>query len=104
MREKTFRENGSSPQDLSRKESPRKKPHCELQEETGLKGEFVRKGESFPIETPKVHVNPVLVTVEDEEVELSREHIDFRWVGRSDLEVLDTVPKLKQDLERVGIT
>ncbi len=75
----------------------------ELEEETGLKGEFVRKGESFPIEIPKVHIHPVLVTVEGEEVELSQEHDDFQWAERSDLEVLDTVPKLKQDLEKVGI-
>ncbi|QGA80571.1 NUDIX domain-containing protein [Candidatus Nanohalobium constans] len=75
----------------------------ELEEETGLKGEIVRSGESFPIEIPKVHVHPVLVRTDSEDIELSREHTNFRWVERSDLEVLKTVPKLKQDLENVGV-
>jgi mutator protein MutT len=76
----------------------------ELEEETGLKGEIIRVGEGFPIEIPKVMVHPVLVKVEGEEVELSKEHSEYRWVNKADLNVLKTVPKLKQDLENVDIS
>ena len=75
----------------------------ELEEETGLKGEIIRKGESFPIEIPKVCVHPVLTKVSEENVELSKEHSEHRWVEKSGLKVLKTVPKLEQDLETVGV-
>lgn len=90
-----FIEKGEKPEDAALRE---------LEEETGLKGEVVRIGESFPIQLPKVDVYPVLVRVRDREVELSREHSEFRWVERNELDVLKTVPKLKQDLEKVGIS
>jgi len=75
----------------------------ELKEETGLAGEIIRKGESFPIQIPKVDVYPILVKTFEENVELSREHSEYRWVEKNELEILKTVPKLKQDLEKVGI-
>jgi 8-oxo-dGTP diphosphatase len=75
----------------------------ELEEETGLKGEVIRTGESFPIEIPKVMIHPVLVKVVEEDVELSKEHSEYRWADKSELNVLKTVPKLKQDLEKVGV-
>jgi 8-oxo-dGTP diphosphatase len=75
----------------------------ELEEETGLKAEVIRSGESFPIEIPKVMIHPVLVKVDKEDVNLSKEHSEHRWVDKSDLNLLKTVPKLKQDLEKVGI-
>lgn len=75
----------------------------ELMEETGLKGEVVKTGESFPIQIPRVTIQPVLLLVDDEDVELSSEHTEYRWVDKNELSVLKTVPKLKQDLEKVGI-
>lgn len=84
-------------------ESPENAALRELNEETGLKGEVVRSGESFPIQIPKVEVYPVLVKVDQEDIQLSREHSEYRWVERSELDILKTVPKLKQDLEKVGI-
>jgi 8-oxo-dGTP diphosphatase len=75
----------------------------ELEEETGLKAEVIRSGESFPIEIPKVMIHPVLVKVDKEDVNLSKEHSEHRWVDKSDLNLLKTVPKLKQDLQKVGI-
>ena len=75
----------------------------ELEEETGLKGEVVRTGESFPIQVPEATVHPVLVRVTDEEVELSREHSEHSWMSRDDLDEFETVPKLKQDLKKLGV-
>ena len=75
----------------------------ELMEETSLKGEVVRTGESFPIQIPPVEIHPVLVVVEKENVKLSKEHSEHKWVEKSDLSILKTVPKLKQDLDKVGI-
>lgn len=84
-------------------ENPEDAALRELDEETGLKGEVIRSGDSFPIQIPRVEVYPVLVKVNEESVELSHEHSEYRWVERSELDVLKTVPKLKQDLEKVGI-
>ena len=89
-----FIEEGENPEDAVLRE---------LDEETGLKGEVIRRGESFPIQIPPVEVYPVLVKVDGEKVKLSREHSEYRWVERSQLDVLKTVPKLKQDLKRVGV-
>lgn len=89
-----FIEEGENPEDAALRE---------LDEETGLKGEVVSSGESFPIQIPPVEVYPVLVKVDEEKVELSREHSEYQWVERSELDVLKTVPKLKQDLKKVGV-
>jgi len=75
----------------------------ELMEETGLRGEIVRTGESFPIQIPPVTIHPVLLLVNSESVKLSKEHSEHKWVEKNDLSVLKTVPKLKQDYEKVGI-
>jgi 8-oxo-dGTP diphosphatase len=84
-------------------ESPKTCALRELEEETGLKGEVIRTGESFPIQVPEATVHPVLVRVDYGDVKLSREHSEYKWVERRDLDVLKTVPKLKQDLEKVGV-
>lgn len=85
------------------KESPGSAALRELEEETGLKGKMIRTGESFLVEIPQVGVHPVLIKVEEKNVELSKEHSEYRWVEKTELNVLNTVPKLKQDLEKVGI-
>jgi 8-oxo-dGTP diphosphatase len=84
-------------------ESPENGALRELEEETGLKGEVIRTGESFPIQIPEAKVHRVLVKVSDEEIELSQEHSKHSWVSRVDLDDFETVPKLKQDLKMVGI-
>ncbi|MFB6158652.1 MAG: NUDIX domain-containing protein [Candidatus Nanohalobium sp.] len=89
-----FIEEGESPEDAALRE---------LEEETGLKGEIIRTGERFPIQIPPVQVHPVLVKTEEDKIVLSREHTDYEWAERNELDVLKTVPKLKQDLEKVGV-
>jgi 8-oxo-dGTP diphosphatase len=77
----------------------------ELREETGLKGEILKSGDSFVQETRdgKFKVHPFLVLVEDSEVEMNSEHTECRWVELCDLENLETVAGLKKDLEKVGV-
>lgn len=76
----------------------------ELKEETGFVGEVVKVGESFTIQTEKgeVKVHPVLVLVDHEEPELSREHTDYRWLELEEIQELETVKGLQTDLENVG--
>ena len=77
----------------------------ELEEETGLIGEAIRAGKSFTVEHNgrKILVRPVLVIVDQEEPELSREHTEYRWADPDDIERLETVKGLRQDLINVGV-
>lgn len=77
----------------------------ELEEETGFVGEPVRRGESFHIttNTGEVRVHPVLVRVEYETPELSREHTKHRWIRKERIKELETVKGLQTDLENVGV-
>jgi 8-oxo-dGTP diphosphatase len=77
----------------------------ELREETGLAGEIVKSGGTGKVETPvgTLEITPFLVVVEDEEVELSREHSDFEWVQLDELDGFDTVKGLEKELGAVGI-
>lgn len=84
-------------------ENPKEAALRELEEETGLLGEVVKIGEKFSIQIPDVLVNPVLVVVESNEVELSEEHTDFEWVDLNQIERFETVPKIKQDLKAVDV-
>jgi 8-oxo-dGTP diphosphatase len=87
-------EEGEKPEDAALRE---------LEEETTLRGEVIRTGESFPVEIPQVEVHPILVKVEDEEIQLSREHTESQWADRTKIQALETVPKLEQDLEKLGV-
>jgi 8-oxo-dGTP pyrophosphatase MutT (NUDIX family) len=78
----------------------------ELEEETGIRGKILKTGESFLQETEdgNFKVHPFLVLAETEEVELSSEHTDYRWIDICELENFDTVPGLEKDLEKVGVS
>jgi 8-oxo-dGTP diphosphatase len=75
----------------------------ELEEETGLRGEMIRSGDPFVVDTEdgKFKVHPFLVLV-DGEPELNREHLDSSWIEAGDLDEFETVDGLREDLERVG--
>jgi len=75
----------------------------ELKEETSLKGEIIRIGESFRIDQPEAKICPVLIKVNEKNVDLSREHSKFEWVNLEDIKELSTVPKLDKDLENIGV-
>lgn len=87
-------ENGEEPVDAALRE---------LQEETGLKGEMIRSGEPFTVDTEdrRFNVHPFLVLVEGEP-ELNREHLDMQWIEPRELEDFETVEGLRKDMERVG--
>jgi 8-oxo-dGTP pyrophosphatase MutT (NUDIX family) len=75
----------------------------ELEEEAGLKGEMIRSGEPFVLDTEdgKFKIHPFLILV-DGEPELNSEHLDSNWIEPDELDDFETVDGLKEDLERVG--
>ncbi|MFB6180958.1 MAG: NUDIX domain-containing protein [Candidatus Nanohalobium sp.] len=90
---------------IERNEKPREAALRELEEETKLKGEIIRKGKSFTAKTEdgNFRVHPFLTKVEDKRPETSREHSQYKWVKPEDLEKLETVKGLQKDLQNVGI-
>ncbi|MFB6265850.1 MAG: NUDIX domain-containing protein [Candidatus Nanohaloarchaea archaeon] len=77
----------------------------ELEEETGLKGEVVRTGEPHLVDTGDrmFRVHPFLVKVDGTEVEITEEHVDYRWEDVPEIRGLDTVDGLMADLRAVGV-
>ncbi|MFB6204194.1 MAG: NUDIX domain-containing protein [Candidatus Nanohaloarchaea archaeon] len=100
-----FSEKWEFPAGMIEGEDPKHAALRELEEETGLKGEFLREGKRFNVDTggDTYRVHPVLVAVNSEEVELSREHVDYRWVSRDEALEMDTVKGFRKDLENVGV-
>lgn len=89
-------------------EAPIERALKEISEEVGLGGSnisLVRMGQALPafdkdIDTLFV-VHPFLFLTEQPKISLDWEHDDFRWVRREDLRRFETVPKLKEALDRV---
>lgn len=77
----------------------------ELEEETGLIGQAIRTGDHFEVNDKDFYfrVHPTLVTVDEEEVELTMEHEKYEWLSLEEIEEKDTVPNLDKDLEKVGV-
>jgi 8-oxo-dGTP pyrophosphatase MutT (NUDIX family) len=75
----------------------------ELEEETGLNGEVLRRGDSGKVELNDriLEFHIFEVEVSEREVELSREHRDFRWVSKEKIEKLDSEERMQQDLEAI---
>lgn len=67
---------------LEQGEKPRQAALRELEEETGLKAEIVKKGEKAEISVEKgeLEINPYLVKTRKEKIELSEEHTDYKWL------------------------
>ena len=86
-------------------ETPEKAGMRELKEETGLTGEVLRTGEPGIIESDLggIEIHPFLVLVENDSVELSREHKEYRWLGLKGIEDFETVKGIEKELEAVGI-
>ena len=81
----------------------------ELEEETGLSGEdlkLIKRGEPLPVEDEKMGVrwvvHPYLFHIEDRnKIKIDWEHKETRWIDPKDIVKYQTVPMLKETLERV---
>jgi 8-oxo-dGTP diphosphatase len=77
----------------------------ELKEETGLIGEIIKTGDSFRVgsDSYDFRVYPVLVKVDSVNVELTKEHEDFEWIEKDQIEDYNTVPQIKENLKSVDL-
>ena len=81
----------------------------EINEETGLDIgdlQLLKKGESLVIDDEELatrwNVHPFLFHVNTpEKVKIDWEHKEFKWINPVDIDKYDTVPGLKNTLERV---
>lgn len=87
-------------------ETPEQAALRELEEETGLKGEIIRTGESGTVELDRgiLEIHPFLVVVRNTDVALSREHSDYRWMKKENINDLNTVEGVDKELEALDIT
>lgn len=87
-------------------ETPEQAALRELEEETGLKGEIIRTGESGTVELDRgvLEIHPFLAVVRSTDVDLSREHAEYRWMKKERINELDTVVGVDKELEALDIT
>lgn len=87
-------------------ETPEQAALRELEEETGLKGEIIRTGESGTVELDRgvLEIHPFLAVVRSTDVDLSREHTEYRWMKKERINELDTVVGVDKELEALDIT
>lgn len=89
--------------------TPDKQALVEVGEETGLSPQDVRlikRGEPLPVEDKKLGVrwvvHPYLFHIEKrDKIRTDWEHKESRWIRPQDLDGYETVPSLKEALERV---
>lgn len=86
-------------------ETPEEAGMRELKEETGLTGKVLKTGVSGIIEADigDIEIHPFLILVENDDVELSREHTDYQWVDQKEIGDFETVKGIEKELEAVGI-
>ena len=81
----------------------------EIEEETSLSREdikLIKKGKPLPIKDEKLGVkwvvHPYLFHIEDrDKIKIDWEHKETKWIDPKDIDNYQTVPKLKETLERV---
>ena len=86
-------------------ETPEEAALRELEEETGLKAEISGRGDSAVIDTEhgELRIFPFLVETSSEDIVLSREHTEYTWIRKNELENFETVEGLEHELEAVGL-
>ncbi len=75
----------------------------EIEQETGLNAEFVKKGEIILVRYKNKiwEVNPFLFDVKGD-IDLNWENVEFEWVYPEEIKKMDTVPKLWQAYQNVS--
>lgn len=87
-------------------ETPQEAAVRELEEELGLKAIPVRAGHIVVVHTDwggTLHVYPFLFHVDNVEVHLEREHVDYRWIEPHEIYGYDFVQQLDEDLKALGL-
>lgn len=87
-------------------ETPQEAAIRELEEELGLKAIPVRAGHIVVVHTDwggTLHVYPFLFHVDNVEVHLEREHVDYRWIEPHEIYGYDFVQQLDEDLKALGL-
>lgn len=87
-------------------ETPQEAAVRELEEELGLKAIPVRVGHIVVVHTDwggTLHVYPFLFHVDNVEVHLEREHVDYRWIEPHEIYGYDFVQQLDEDLKALGL-
>ena len=104
IRKQDFNEGSTDDEIFSEYEEPRKAALRELEEETNLRGQVIRTGDSFSLDTVdgKFKIYPFLILVEGEP-ELSEEHSDYEWIDPDDLSDFETVKGLDTDLDKLDV-
>ncbi len=89
--------------------TPDEQALTEIEEETSLPRKdikLIKRGEPLPIEDEKLGVkwviHPYLFHIKDRsKIKIDWEHQETRWIKPEDVGKYDTVPKLKEALDRV---
>ncbi len=89
--------------------TPDEQSLIEIQEETGLNETdvlFVRKGDPLEVTDENLQVNWVVhpylfQVINPEKIKTDWEHLEFKWIFPSEMDLYETVPKLKEALEKV---
>lgn len=89
--------------------TPDEQALTEIEEETSLPRtdvKLIKRGEPLPIEDKKLGVkwviHPYLFHIKDRnKIRIDWEHKETRWIKPEDVGKYDTVPQLKEALERV---
>lgn len=86
-------------------ETPKQAALRELEEETDLKGKIIRTGDSGSVELDRgvLEIHPFLAVVRKTDVDLSREHSDYKWMKKERIDELDTVIGVQKELEALDI-
>ena len=93
---------------LEPSEDPLQRANIEIREELGISAaqvSLVRSGEvlrDFDEENDTVWiVHPFLFEMHEQNIRLDWEHTEYEWVNPDDLRLYETIPKLREALERV---
>jgi 8-oxo-dGTP diphosphatase len=87
-------------------ETPEEGVLRELKEETDLEGRPKDRGDytwTYRHNDAEMKTYVFLVEVRDTEIEISREHSEYRWVKLDEIDELETFELIHKDLKSVGV-